>query len=810
MAIVREDYFSNAQEDIHVSKKNFIHNVSNLFSSSDAAEWNISFKNMANFFASYPATFHEETFYEICNLFLNNRLRYNDPALFNTTHSLFFRFIQHESFEKFLPLLSQNIDPNMVLSYIGTALVQNHLHIANNYIDHLISPESRILAKIEPQVATLFANNNKAAINFLLDKFEGWSSRSILNTVFTQSSLDDNFLEQLQKKVGLINELEVTQNFLYKNVRSIPDIRKLDILEKNFITTEYNPHIQHFYLSNLNNGNFNLSKLKASNSFFIENMKNDDFMRQWIQSSPLNFIQLVPELHKFELLDTKKIQNIISKNFSDSALLVYAQQWTVPLAKILKSWKLEWNADWQKVLINIMEGNMVEGTHLFLESGADITISLDFNHKNKHYGTLENYLQKSSNLPYLFTAFHGEKNKNKKEELYQQICKTAPEVSSDNVNFFFRSNTQEIKGFFEYAYNKKTPKDFFYSWLIENKCDQYKAMYTIRSHMFDLFQNKSMTMIFDLTKENPLFDFVLHNGEHLQTKLYLSYGDSTLLMSLNRLFNKQLGLVKNSQGQRFTEYLLENEIIHKNDVVNYYDEEVFQSQRRNIFKKILGAEVREPLQLIYENGKNRLIFEASQCIEDKKEEVQSLVVSGNNSFEQLVDYAKRDLNTFHVFIDKNADKPFNVEVKIRAENILLTSLNFLEGIKNQTDEISLEDTYFLKNNLGKFLMQSLEAYNKAITRYEAMGDPANKKVFTSMTSEDLDRFKEKIDSEEIKQIELLEKELKLVKEHIINQLNSDVLREMRVNTRLLENHLEDTASSLGEEIAPQAIKIFKV
>ena len=100
---------------------------------------------------------------------------------------------------------------------------------------------------------------------------------------------------------------------------------------------------------------------------------------------------------------------------------------------------------------------------------------------------------------------------------------------------------------------------------------------------------------------------------------------------------------------------------------------------------------------------------------------------------------------------------------------------------------SMDDLYFLKSNLGKYLMQCTETYSRALTRYQTLLENPSllKKQDIS-----LDAQKEKIDNEALKQIALLEKELDFVKENVINTINSDSISDMRINTRFLESKVE--------------------
>lgn len=200
-------------------------------------------------------------------------------------------------------------------------------------------------------------------------------------------------------------------------------------------------------------------------------------------------------------------------------------------------------------------------------------------------------------------------------------------------------------------------------------------------------------------------------------------------------------------------------------------------------KKWYQFSYEKPLQLVFKDSELSVVKKSEDKIVVQEQEFEEELNS--NSFSLIISQAKKDLNKFNQLTSQPLD--FNLEFKIRSESIFLQQMNFLTQIQKIEKEMKIEDLFFLKNNLGKYLIQCTETYSRALTRYQTLLE--NPGLFKKQDNS-LEAQKEKIDNEALKQVSLLEKELNYVKDNIIKTLNSDSVSDMRVNTRFLEATVE--------------------
>lgn len=221
---------------------------------------------------------------------------------------------------------------------------------------------------------------------------------------------------------------------------------------------------------------------------------------------------------------------------------------------------------------------------------------------------------------------------------------------------------------------------------------------------------------------------------------------------------------------------LRNNFEYRKDLINQLDSPKWYS---------FGYE--KPLQIVFKNNSFSVIKDATKKVIIDPIETEETFEVGTLS--NIIQQAKKDLNKFNQITDQPLD--FNLEFKIKATSIFMQQMSFLNQIQKIENEVNVDDLYFLKSNLGKYLMQCTETYSRALTRYQTLLENPSllKKQDVSLDSQ-----KEKIDSEALKQIALLEKELDFVKENVINTINSDSIKDMRINTRFLESKVEHPGS----------------
>lgn len=270
-------------------------------------------------------------------------------------------------------------------------------------------------------------------------------------------------------------------------------------------------------------------------------------------------------------------------------------------------------------------------------------------------------------------------------------------------------------------------------------------------------------------------------SQSIVDKMLKKYGHDTLfdLFFMNNsnfsnlLKNVKITLVYNIEN--FSEKKLE-------DISYYFGKSIKKELEPKKWYQVTQS---KPLQIVYKNNEFSVIKKPEKKISVEvlahESESQYEESSSSNGISNIILQAKKDLMKFNQIISQPID--FNLEFKIRSESIFMQQMNFLTQIQKIENELNFEDLYFLKNNLGKYLIQCTETYSRALTRYQTLLE--NPGLFKKQDNT-LESQKEKIDTEALKQVALLEKELEFVKERVVQTINSDSVSDMRINTRFLE------------------------
>lgn len=205
----------------------------------------------------------------------------------------------------------------------------------------------------------------------------------------------------------------------------------------------------------------------------------------------------------------------------------------------------------------------------------------------------------------------------------------------------------------------------------------------------------------------------------------------------------------------------------------------------------------KPLQLILKNG----VFSIITKVEDKISIVNIESEDNLPSISPILSQAKKDLAKFNKIISEEVD--FNLEFKIRSESIFMQQMAFLNQIQKIETDLKFEDLYFLKNNLGKYLIQCTETYSRSLKRHQTL---LENPTLLKKTDNSLEYQKEKIDLEALKQVNLLEKELNFVKDNVINTVNSENFSAMKINTRFLQSRSEHTETTSVVKLVSNKLK----
>lgn len=388
----------------------------------------------------------------------------------------------------------------------------------------------------------------------------------------------------------------------------------------------------------------------------------------------------------------------------------------------------------------------------------------------------------------------------------------APIIFNLLTSNFSKDNYQTILVDFikEFPEFSKENSDDIKKYIVDNNLDignnlfaSLKSGITIDSDFTDYLINKQKSLFFKLKTPSEDSDYIdkaikymMENGSfpempnlNLETTIF-----NKMLKQLGNDKLAELFFIKNS-GYNFVSFLKKANATLVIDVENMSEHTVktlldgiSSSIRRSVIdefspKKWYQFSYEKPLQLVYKNSEFIVIKKVEDKVIVQEQEFEEELNS--NSFSLIISQAKKDLNKFNQLTSQPLD--FNLEFKIRSESIFLQQMNFLNQIQKIEKEMNIEDLFFLKNNLGKYLIQCTETYSRALVRYQTLLE--NPGLFKKQDNT-LESQKEKIDNEALKQVSLLEKELNYVKENIIKTLNSDSVSDMRVNTRFLEATVE--------------------
>lgn len=295
---------------------------------------------------------------------------------------------------------------------------------------------------------------------------------------------------------------------------------------------------------------------------------------------------------------------------------------------------------------------------------------------------------------------------------------------------------------------------------------------------------------------NKIVDYILDKKflPSLSPNFYTKCSVGVLEGLKKKLDSQQLFelIVLSPASSSFSNLIRNTNITLVFDIENFSEEKIAQLSR-NFNNKIIEQlqpkkwyqlSYDKPLQIVYKDGEFSVIKNPSEKV-TVAHVVENDHVLDNKGFSAIINQAKQDLAKFNQLTSQPLD--FNLEFKIRSESIFMQQMDFLTQVQKLENDLKFEDLYFLKNNLGKYLIQCSETYTRALTRHQALVE--NPGLFKKQDNS-LEMQKEKIDNEALKQVALLEKELHFVKENVIKTINNDSVSDMRINTRFLEATVE--------------------
>lgn len=380
------------------------------------------------------------------------------------------------------------------------------------------------------------------------------------------------------------------------------------------------------------------------------------------------------------------------------------------------------------------------------------------------------------------------------------LIKNNKDNAQVNINDF-------VAYFPEYSKNNT---DLIETFIIDNNVDLATNIYTSLSSIINFSHNLKDHLI----RKNPDVYFFAYNAE--DDKNYINKVVNFILekkhfptVPSNVIYQHSAKIIENLQKKLDSQELFNlmflsnnystfNYVVRHSNATLVYDIENFSEEKIAELCKYVNSKVAEnlqpkkwyqlsyekPLQIVYHDGNMSVVKNPSEKVIISRLTEEDNVLD-NSSFSVIINQAKKDLTKFNQLTSQGLD--FHLEFKIRSESIFMQQMDFLTQVQKLENDLKFEDLYFLKNNLGKYLIQCTETYTRALSRHQALLE--NPSLFKKQDGS-LELQKEKIDNEALKQVGLLEKELNFVKENVIKTINSDSVSDMRINTRFLEATVE--------------------
>lgn len=792
MSIIQAyDSIKSAGLTLVEKRKLFNEQLNNVFNTaSDGANknWSNEFFTISDFILRFPKEQQSELFLYVCEKYLTIRsvnYNYSNSNYYKTALSMsnpsFLDFVSNPKFKKFADTILQNVFKSEIYKIIDSAIDLENLHEAKDFITLFLREENKHLQNFNHYgtLNNIINNNRRHSLNFLIENFEGWEKTEYLQPILFKTSLDDHLLDKILSKSGLIND---SNNDLINTIinRDIPSLRKIEILNKIVAFETPNTHIINFYNTEISKNNISIVKLENMEDKFLKQINDNDYIKSWLNKDLNGFINNIEILLKNNFINDTTLRNNVYDYFDNLVINDHTSNPNQLNILISKS-KLDFNdPKTQKVIIKLTSVDTLKEYYtplLYNNNNINKDIALTVNENDSYpYKTLNDFLKEKDHIIYNLSNFANVK-KDQKEKAYQKILHQL-----DSIHYTYQSilSPEHEKMLYDYAKSIKNPNEFFTEHFINITYRKTCLKESLMLKYIEYYKKEDQTLVFNLPENNPIHNFLKnHCTDNLFNATYCN-----LLYNLNDYFEHKLNYTENKDGVTVMNYA--NQI---NCSSHYFTQNEKQVKSKKGFLKWFGSS-ETIFQVVKTLQGCELITDINKKVEINLNANNNSSIENINSFDSLIEQATLDLNNLHKLLDSHADKNLHIEVKIRADNILLNNLNFLNTVKDSNEDIAFDDMHFLKSNLNKYLFQSLNVYAKSVSRYEALSDPSNK--LNTKSEEELERQKEKIDNEALKQIGLLEKELELVKEHIVHQINRDLLTDMKVTTRVLEHRVEES------------------
>lgn len=795
-------YFNNEKVDatnIHGELNSFLNIAGNFFNpgNSEYRSWVSEFQTMGKFLKSLPKDYHEESLTKLVNIFIERV--YSEPTKNSSANELFFKLIESDFFAEYLPIVAQNIKrEDLVLVMIKNLVASGNIDATIKVTNYFLLPESRHLEKINDTLVNILRNNNRNLIYYFMENYEGWDTRQSVEAIFKNSNLDDIFLDKYFDKIGSFSDMDTAQaaiNNLFQ--RSFPVNRKLDILEKllNEDRYPYNNNIISFYLKNINDGEFTLDKLKNKDSHFFKILNNVDYMTKWLSQDGNSLSNSIEFFANNNLVSSQTWQevakNIIQKSVGNSSSFGY---W-LKLGTLLNE---DCNTrDYQRLLTHNLVNYFFNGIEMYgvTKNQLDASVKINYSTKEFNFQTLEDVFNYFKIFSWSIKDL-AKKPFKIQMQLATQILRDIGDASNMIGDINSSLGTPEFEGFIKALKGDSSFQTFFNKYFIDYDFKENSNQFIILTQALKNIKKQDYSLVFDLPENHPL-QKLIDNNDITNTKSYWNRDSDAHQRYMSALVNV-LGVpslcVSTGKNNHLVELFKEYKLFPWGESSTYEKAEAYMKTMgksvKSGWKSWFSSSAPEPLQLVIENGQTQLIFNEAEKI--KIDNIPGKQDHTPGSIDDLLVQSQNSLTQLHELLATHSDKDLLLDVKINSENILLENISFLEEIREVSPDINIENMNFLKSNLGKYLLESVNSYIRSVTRYEVMINSNN----NGKNSFDINlvEMKNKTDQEELRQLELLAKQFMIVKQSIASQLSEDSLRDMRIRTKILEEHLDHTIS----------------
>ena len=728
-------YDINIVESFKIDVNTFLKTIENQNNEKIKNFWSIFENFFENLHEKNPEMFQEtsvKTILMILSLLADNVIN-NESVM--SINEKFFQVINNPVFENIKPILKNNT--YNISNLLKNLLSSEKIVLAEKFYEFFLPENKKNIEYLYGEKIDFinwYLNQNKIlAFDFLLKNFSGFDKTTIQAEFIKNNLIQEKYLNVIFPNHMIPKDFQ--NSFMFDYIFKNSNILLIDKIK--FLNYFNNPQ------------NFSAEVLL----FIFDNIENEKILPNQIKMLDIKDENIRKQIlfQYFEKTKPKK----------ESYGFYYDKQSD-------KDKNTKWFNDIQKNIQYFFEKDQVNDIILeFLTTNKENDFfMMEFIQKNKE-NILENpqkfikILMNSNNISedtilYAFNLLdisHEDMNENlkkiiKEKKYYSVYLSLYKNQKIDN---------EWIDNLYNYFLNtNQIPES------LENRLSEFKDLF-----LKNLIKNQ--------TSEN-IFSLLFRNGRLKPQVLKDLVCNSSLKIYMELLNDKKSFeyFVKNTNIELF---------INK--------EEVQEILKENKWSKIFKNK-KMPTYLLYENNHISIIYDHNFMTKIQNESllIQEQENNSENIVDKTIEKSKKDFIEFGKLIHQ--DIPFDLNFKIRAEHLFLQQIDFLKELKKTEELIDTENIYLLQNNLGKYLLQCIHSYGKALQKNEIA------------QKHNIEDKEEKIHAEALKQIALLEKEFELVKKNIINNITDIDLTEMKVNTRVLETKNEQIENTpLYDEINKQ-------